>query len=249
MHIKNYRKVAAMIKRWRRHELAEARKTLREAKAALADKEHWDGSIYSWPNKTDWEGQPVRQLRDDIVRQVHWATEHPKFVKKYTAEFEKRLEAADKAKAIMEMTFSISWKRSYTWGSNPNCDLWISVGTKDCREESFYVKSGSIGGCNYDKGSAAMQVAMDRLPPEGLAALDRFVIEAGPKLWAEYAIDEHPMPHFSIHGKGMSVFSRLFPRFGMRKYSKDKAVPGYIIDDDSRGEGYDYFHVVRRDIA
>lgn len=249
-HIKNYKKVLAGIRKWRKAELADARKTLRESKAALADTEHWEGDIYTWPLevKPTSDGEPLSMTRSDIEHRLKWAQEHKPFVEELIVKSIKRLEAADKAGVVEELKFVVNWKKSRTWGSNPRCDLWACISDEQ-GNDSCYVQSSSIGGCGYDKCSTAMQEAMDKLSGKFKAALDRLVIEHGDKLWNEYAIYKRPFPQFEIAGKGVSTFTHLFPRFGYKQYKDNYVLSDYVLDEERSPESSDVFHVVKRSIA
>ena len=140
---------------------------------------------------------------------------------------------------------------------NPHAEAWVCFEDKKYGTRSAYGK-GSASGCGYDKRSSAIGEALclggrkkdDSERHEscalGRAAIDRFVIEHGEPLWHEYAIDRTPLPHFSISGKGSSVFTRLFKRMGCKPYG-DIPVPDYLIDYTESDSGSDMYHVIRKD--
>lgn len=196
------------------------------------------------------------QIDADYVTRCH------EYLEKILPEEEKywigRLEAADKAGKLIEINISVNWTRSRTWGSNPHAKCWIYFEDAEYGTRSAY-SEGRTSGCGYDKRSAAIGNAFEfgiskKRDAAGSrkdlalakASLDRFVIEHGEELWKEYAIDKTPMPHFSIHGKGMSTFTGLFRRIGC-KYSANFAVKDYLIDYPEPDRGSDMYHVIRKD--
>ena len=169
-----------------------------------------------------------------------------------------RLEAADKAGKLLEIRISVNWTKSRIWGSNPHAECRLCFEDAEYGTRSAF-SEGRASGCGYDKRSAAVQEAFefsiskkrddaDRKKDLALAraSFDRFVIEHGEELWKEYAIDETPMPHFSISGKGMSTFTGLFRRIGC-KYATNFAVNDYLIDYSEPDCGSDTYHVIRKD--
>lgn len=239
-HIKNYRKVLARIRKWRKSELKEARDTLKSSEAALADKEHWDGDVYAWPGKTDPDGRQYYIYRDDLKHRVSWAEKHPKYVEETYGEYLKRLDRADNADKVVEIQVHSWTSKSYVW----HAEVWVGVDGA----EGYYSEyaKGSAGGGGYDKESAAVQEAFSKLKKAG-AALDRMVIEHGEKAWGEYAIDARPFPHFSLSAKGMGVFENLFPRLGFKNgRSMEKAFPEFVLDKDGRAQWSNSYHVILR---
>ena len=63
-----------------------------------------------------------------------------------------RLEAEKNQKPVKSITINIEWKRSATWGSNPNCEARIEF--KDGHYETSPIFKAS--GCGYDKESTVI---------------------------------------------------------------------------------------------
>lgn len=59
----------------------------------------------------------------------------------------------------------VEWKKSATWGSNPNAELWLSFKNKQGDNDSLYFQSGSISGCGYDKQSTAVARVLNQANP------------------------------------------------------------------------------------
>lgn len=248
-HIKNYHKVRGRINKYRRHGLSEAKNDARVLKGVLEDKANWK----AWGNEQAcfmpfthmWWHAEQRVTWDDYNRSVEMIN----VTNRIADEALKRLELADKAGEVQEITINVEWKKNRTWGSNPRAEVWVVLSDPEYGTFSDYAKSSSIGGCGYDKESTAVSEAFERLKPErGRAALDRWVIEGGEKLWEEYVFDKNPYPHFEFGGKGMSTFTRLFKRLGCKPYGK-YAFPKFLIEENQRPASSNYYHVIRKDLV
>lgn len=168
-----------------------------------------------------------------------------------------RLDAADKAPKITEIKIRVLYRRGRE-GVNATATLWLTMEDEEFGHISAY-GYGHAGGGGYDKASAAVNEAMwfkgrradTQVEKDGKvlarAALDRFVIEHGEKMWNEYAIDRTPVPHFSIAGKGMSTLTRLFRSIGS-KYPENPACEDFVIDYDESAKNQDTYHIVRKDV-
>jgi hypothetical protein len=67
------------------------------------------------------------------------------------------------AGTLIECKISMEWKRSQMWGNNPTAEAWYSYKDADGNLRSDYVKSASIGGCGYDKGSTAVAQCLNQI--------------------------------------------------------------------------------------
>lgn len=67
-----------------------------------------------------------------------------------------RINTIANAGDLVSVKITVEWKRNRTWGANPTAEAWCSYIDKDGNNESHYAKSGSIGGCGYDKQSTAV---------------------------------------------------------------------------------------------
>lgn len=63
---------------------------------------------------------------------------------------------------LVSVKITVEWKRNKTWGANPTAEAWCMFIDKDGNQNSHYVKSGSIGGCGYDKGSTAVSKCLNQ---------------------------------------------------------------------------------------
>lgn len=64
---------------------------------------------------------------------------------------------------LISVKISIEWKRSRMWGSNPTAEAWAVFKDNNNNTNSIYVKSGSIGGCGYDKESTAVAECLNQI--------------------------------------------------------------------------------------
>lgn len=67
------------------------------------------------------------------------------------------------AGTLVEVKITMEWKRSQMWGANPTAEAWYRYKDADGNLCSNYVKSGSIGGCGYDKGSTAVAECLNQI--------------------------------------------------------------------------------------
>lgn len=81
--------------------------------------------------------------------------------RRYTKSRDNSLNHADRIAAapdIKELTISIIWTRSATWGYNPHATI-----TAYCTNGAYFTATGSASGCGYDKRSAAVANAMNQI--------------------------------------------------------------------------------------
>lgn len=74
----------------------------------------------------------------------------------------KRIQTVMNAGDLISVKVSIEWKRSKMWGYNPTAEAWSSFIDKNGNRNSNYAKSGSIGGCGYDKKSTAVAEVLNQ---------------------------------------------------------------------------------------
>ena len=75
----------------------------------------------------------------------------------------KKVQSVFNAGELLEVKISIEWKKSQMWGSNPSAECWYSYKDAQGNYASNYVKSGSIGGCGYDKQSTAVANCLNQI--------------------------------------------------------------------------------------
>lgn len=75
---------------------------------------------------------------------------------KYTAEKLEKLERAAAAPDLVNVTISVEWKRSATWGYNPTATVTVYAGNQ------WKQYTASASGCGYDKRTAAVGAALNQ---------------------------------------------------------------------------------------
>ena len=259
-HIKYYATVKRHLKAYFDREMKQAKHDLGVLKRCFGNPKCWDekDQNYRTDEATKWRAAGHQVSKDDIEsEELRLQKSLPK-ERKY---WEDRLEAAGKAGKLIEINISVNWTKSRTWGWNPHAECWMYFEDAEYGTRSAY-SEGRASGCGYDKRSAAVQGAFefgvskrynnaDERKDLALAraSFDRFVIEHGPKLWKEYAIDKSPMPTFNISGKGMGTFTSLFRKIGTKPYSSPATVKDYLIDYSERARDSDTYHVIRKDMV
>ena len=81
--------------------------------------------------------------------------------KKYNKELAKeleRLENMENAPEITDISIDVDWRRNPTWGYNPfaTVRVWTTNG--------YFEATGYASGCGYDKRSAAVGAALNKIP-------------------------------------------------------------------------------------
>jgi hypothetical protein len=203
-HIRNYARVLAQIRRHYRKERKEA-----EARLEGLVSESWRTDpqplgLVRWKDMSDeaWENC----LQEEKAKRVADVTE---LLKKSLPKWERkeleRLERADKAGELWEISIRMDWRKSRTWGNCPRVEARVGTRDKDGNWDNDGLRKGYASGCGYDKSSAAICEAIGSAP-----ALDRYCIEH-PSLWHLYAVEGKTcLPHFSFGGKGVSTFEAIF---------------------------------------
>ena len=211
-HIRNYAKVRAQILRHYRKERKEA-----EARLEGLVSESWRTDpqplgLVRWEKESaeDFEKRLVAKKAERVadVKELLGKS----LPKRERKELE-RLEAADKAGELWEISIRMDWRKSRTWGSCPRVEAWVRTRDKDGNWDNDGMRKGYASGCGYDKSSAAICEAIGSAP-----AMDRYCIEH-PSLWRLYAVEGKTcLPHFSFGGKGVSTFEDIF----RGEYKKEK---------------------------
>lgn len=171
---------------------------------------------------------------------------HPdrdKYTAKLICDAKARLEAADAAAPMLELKADIVWsKHQGAYGYQCRAEVWVHT-----EKDSHHVVGPWTGGCGYDKPSTALCNALNKLPKEGRATLGRLVIEAGPEMWREYAIDATPVPRFEFGGKGLNTFTGLFKDVG-RTFCPKTRFRRYLLEFSQSFLTEDYYiHIYRKD--
>lgn len=148
--------------------LERIRATLKKESRKCAEKDK--NAIFS---ATSFEDNTLRyfltdtrytQLKNDEIslenaKEYAFKRMKKRYEKKLSSKLEK-IEAAENRKVVLSISISVEWKRSYTWGYNPNAEVTIKKVNKD-GYFSYDCYHGYASGCGYDKLSTAIANALN----------------------------------------------------------------------------------------
>lgn len=140
-----------------------------------------------------------------------------------------KIKAVYSAGELLSLKISIEWKKSRMWGSNPTAECWYTY-KKDGNTHSNYVKSGSIGGCGYDKGSTAVSQCLNQVN-EILKPLYK-------------AKNESPLSNnndFLGYGTGYGVLPSIEGGVGVSCYPRIFEKVGLSFETVASGKTYDVY--------
>lgn len=140
------------------------------------------------------------------------------------------------AGTLIECKITMEWKNNRTWGANPTAECWYSFTDKDGNYGSNYVKSGSIGGCGYDKGSTAVAECLNQIN-EVLKPL--------------YAAKNKAMPtdkqnrDLLGYGSGYGILPRIEGGVGVSCYPAIFEAIGYKFQTTASGKSFDCYTITK----
>lgn len=153
-----------------------------------------------------------------------------RFKKEHEKQYRKTVETMEKIQAAElpeVITIYVSWKRSATWGKNPHAEVYTDNDSA----------TGKASGCGYDKESAAVASALNKIPACRAILADkkeRYLSENGLKTAENhkaigYGSGYGPIPAYE-GGVGMSCLIGILMECGYtcrEKHSKNEDT--YII--------------------
>ena len=167
----------------------------------------WYMRIYSPKSRIRWEKMSKPERVSYVIEKIR-----KEAVKQLSKDLQ-IIEAAKQAEEVEKIIIKVEWKRSQMWGSNPSAS--VEVRTKTHR--FFRYNSGSIGGCGYDKESAAISEALNQ-SNEVLKMLfeakDKDVKNSNENIFS-YGMNSGILPTFSS-GCGVSCYYNNFEAIGMK---------------------------------
>ena len=142
--------------------LVQAENTQQAAKAAsYMDQgvyEHADDIVKKWSTETRWTQYTGGKITRDTV--VQYATQ--RINRSYAKHLAKKLdsiESAENAPEIKNISIRVHWTKSPTWGYNPTATVTVYY-----TGGGYTVETGKASGCGYDKRSAAVASALNKIP-------------------------------------------------------------------------------------
>ena len=139
---------------------------------------------------------------------------------KYNKSLEKdleKLETVGNAENIKSISVSIVWHKSRTWGYNPTAEIRIETTNR------YYYETGTASGCGYDKRSAAVGSALNKIPAALKLLCDLKEVNA-PENITEYSNAKYiaygagygAIPYYE-GGVGYSCFDTIFNIAGFKR--------------------------------
>ena len=135
----------------------------------------------------------------------------------------------------MEITISIEYKRSRTWGWNPNATIRATVRNNDDYAIAWDMSTGRASGCGYDKTSAATCHAFNNNK-----VLQAFALWNGFKP-TEYARSRDYGYTYDFAGRGMSTLTGIMRANGFDEHKvldKDGDTTAIVYTRDDLPESF-----------
>lgn len=107
------------------------------------------------------KGKDVRNIPFDALKSYIIKRKEKAIYKAIEREVSK-INTVAKAGGLISVKITVEWKKSKMWGMNPTAEAWCQFVYENGNTNSHYVKSGSIGGCGYDKGSTAVAECLNQ---------------------------------------------------------------------------------------
>lgn len=108
------------------------------------------------------KGKKVNTMSFDVLKSYLIARKQKAIYKAIEREVSK-IKDVYSAGTLLEVKISMEWKNNRTWGANPTAECWYSYKDAEGQYRNNYVKSASIGGCGYDKGSTAVAQCLNQI--------------------------------------------------------------------------------------
>ena len=139
---------------------------------------------------------------------------------KYNKSLEKdleKLETIARAENIKSISVSVTWHKSRTWGYNPVAEIRIET------DNRYYYETGTASGCGYDKKSAAVGSALNKIPAALKLLCDLKDVNA-PENITEYSNGKYiaygagygAIPYYE-GGVGYNCFDNIFNIAGFKR--------------------------------
>lgn len=156
--------------------------------------------------------------------------------RRYEKECAEKLECLQRyaeAGDVKEISISVEWHKSRTWGYNPEATVRVYG------DNVAEVRNGTASGCGYDKESAAIGEALNSVPAmkKLLCNMKESALQADVNsnskcrsntAYIEYGAGYGAIPYFE-GGVGFSCFERIFIKAGFKRtaYNSGKTFDYY----------------------
>lgn len=181
------------------------------------------------PKSKDVSGLSLTELKAYLITRKEKAT---------YKEIEKRankINTIAQAGKLVSVKINIEWKRSRMWGNNPTAEAWCSYIDKDGNLNNHYATSGSIGGCGYDKQSAAVADVLKQFN-EVLKPLYTMKNK-------NISIDNRELFGY---GSGYGILPYIEGGVGVNCYSKIFETIGYEFKTVASGKTFDSYEITKK---
>jgi len=146
------------------------------------------------------------------------------------------------AATLIECKISMEWKKSRMWGNNPTAECWYTYKDMNGNTCSNYIKSGSIGGCGYDKGSTAVAECLNQIN-EVLKPLYQAKNE---QMKNDEFRDNKKDNHFLFgYGSGYGILPSIEGGVGVSCYPAIFASIGYKFSTTASGKTFDCYIITK----
>lgn len=154
--------------------------------------------------KRDWE---LTELKEYLIKR--YTIQKEKLLKSEIQQVESIINGSD----IERIVITIEWKRSSTWGSNPNAEAAVHYKNGGVK----YFTSGSIGGCGYDKQSTAVAKCLNQVDGilKPLYKIKDKNVNTGNHQLFGYGSGYGLLPYFE-GGVGVSCYPRILEAIKMK---------------------------------
>jgi len=159
--------------------------------------------------------------KDYLVKRIEKAK--AKSLEKKIVEVNRIMSAGE----LVSVKINVEWKKSRTWGANPIGQAWCQEGNT-----SKHFKSGSIGGCGYDKLSTAVAKCLNQMD----AVLKVLYLKR------EYNIDASLRELFG-YGSGYGILPYIEGGVGVSCYPRIFESVGYKFETVASGDSFDAFKI------
>ena len=150
----------------------------------------------------------------------------------------KKINTVANAGELIEVKITIEWKRSAMWGSNPIAECWYAYNDKEGNRNSNYVKSGSIGGCGYDKQSTAVAECLNQIN-EVLKPL--YAVKN-----AALKVSEYKNHELLGYGSGYGILPSIEGGVGVSCYPTIFDKVGYKFSTVASGKTFDVYTIIKK---
>lgn len=146
------------------------------------------------------------------------------------------IESVNNANELISVSISIEWKKSKTWGSNPNCSIRVISKNENGNYIYSNYNSGSIGGCGYDKLSTSVANCLN----QSLEVLKLMYNFKNTALDTDFNLTNH---NILGYGSGYGINPNIEGGVGVSCYPAIFNKLGYNFKNIASGKTFDVFEI------